>query len=91
MSDQMTIQVRVKRELFQFNSKQDWINHAKHLFANCGVRQGFYMSIDANGHVMHMGKCFMAAEKLNTYPVTVYELQTNWADADAVVVEGGEA
>jgi hypothetical protein len=79
----LAIPVRVKRELFKFTSQQDWVNRAKRLFANCGVRQGFYISIDVNGHVMHIGKCFMAAEQFNSYPVTVYELQTNW--------EGGAA
>lgn len=83
MIEQPTIQIRVKRELFHFTSKQDWVNRAKNLFANCGVRQGFYVSVDANGHVMHMGKCFMVAEQFNAYPVRVYELQTNWEGVPA--------
>lgn len=75
-----TIQVKIKRELFSFSSEQDWINKAQSRYANCGVRKGYYITLDANGHVMHMGKCFMAATKANAYPVTCYELETNWGD-----------
>ena len=73
-----TIQVNVKRELFSFHREQDWINKAQSRYANCGVRKGMYITVDANGHVMHMGKCFMAATAAKAYPVTVYELETNW-------------
>jgi hypothetical protein len=72
------VSVRVKRELFRFHSQQEWENKAKSWYANCGVRQGFYMAVDAQGHVMHMGRCFMAATERSLYPVVVYELQTNW-------------
>lgn len=70
--------IRIKRELFKFHSQQDWINKAQSRYANCGVPKGYYITVDAAGHVMHMGKCFMVAEKNGLYPVTVYELQTNW-------------
>lgn len=70
--------IRVKRELFQFASQQDWVNRAQRMYAQCGVRKGHYITLDANGHVMHMGKCFQAAEAANAFPVRVYELQTNW-------------
>lgn len=74
------LRIKVKRELFSFRSQQEWVNKAKSWYANCGVRQGHYITVDANGHVMHMGKCFMEATRQNAYPVTVYELQTNWAE-----------
>ena len=77
-TENQLLTIKVKRELFRFTSEQDWINRAKRLYANCGVRQGFYISVDSNGHVIHMGRCFMAATKSNAYPVKVYELQTNW-------------
>ena len=73
--------IKVKRELFRFESKQQWVNKAKSWYANCGVRPGFYITVDAQGHVLHMGRCFMEATKQGLYPVTVYELQTNWADS----------
>lgn len=73
-------QVKVKRTLFSFSCEQDWINKAQSRYANCGVPKGRYITIDANGHVMHMGKCFMEATKANAYPVTCYEPQTNWQE-----------
>lgn len=72
------IQIKVKRELFRFSSKQDWINRGKRLYANCGVNKGHYIAVDSLRHVMHMGKCFSCAEDQQAYPVIVYELETNW-------------
>lgn len=82
MSDTTTqdLAIKVKRELFSFHSEQDWINKAQSCYANCCVPKGYYLTVDANGHVLHMGKCFMAATKANAYPVKVYELQTNWGE-----------
>jgi hypothetical protein len=70
------IQLHVKRELFSFHCKQDWFNKAQSRYANCGVRKGFYITLDAGGRVIHMGKCFETA----SYPVTVYELETTWVE-----------
>ena len=72
----LTVGLGVKRELFSFHCKQDWVNKAQSRYANCGVRKGFYITLDADGRVMHMGKCFETA----TYPVKVYELATTWVD-----------
>lgn len=74
----MEISIKVKRELFSFSSEQHWICKGRSWYANIGVQKGRYITIDANGHVMHMGKCFMEATKQAAYPVTVYELKTNW-------------
>lgn len=85
------IKIRVKRELFSFSCEQDWVNKAQSRYANCGVRKGRYITVDAHGNVMHMGKCFMTATKNGAYPVTVYELATG-EDYDAPVdidSEGG--
>lgn len=76
--DVSDITIKVKRELFRFSSEQDWINKGKSRYANCGVRQGHYIAIDAMGRVMHMGKCFKSATEQGAYPVVVYELETNW-------------
>lgn len=76
-----SLKINIKRELFRFNSQQEWVNNGKSWYANCGVPKGFYISVDAAGNVVHMGKCFMEATRRELYPITVYELQTNWADA----------
>lgn len=66
--------INIKRRLFSFESHQHWVNKAQSWYADCGVRKGFYITVDAAGHVMHQGLCFKHA----SYPVTCYELQTNW-------------
>jgi hypothetical protein len=70
------VNLQLKRELFSFHSKQDWVNKAQSRYSKCGVRKGFYITLDALGRVMHMGKCFENA----SYPVTVYELATTWVE-----------
>ena len=74
MTDERSVSVKVDRELFRFHSEQDWVNKARSRYANCVVQKGHYITVDAAGHVMHMGLCFKHA----VYPVTVYQLQTNW-------------
>lgn len=76
-SDTATIAIRVKRELFRFHSEQDWINKGHSRYTKCGVHKDYYITVDAAGHVMHMGKCFKQAN----YPVICYELQTNWRNS----------
>ncbi len=76
------LNIKVKRELFRFYSKQDWVNRGYNAYADCGVKKGMYITVDANGHVMHMGRCFMAAQDASAYPVVCYELQTNWGTDD---------
>lgn len=78
MSD---LSIKVRRELFRFHSEQEWINKGKSWYARSGVDRGFYITVDAGGHVIHMGKCFMEATKRGLYPVVVYELLTNWSAA----------
>lgn len=80
MSDAQELKINIKRELFRFTSKQDWINTARSRYANCGVPKARYITVDANGHVMHMGRCFSSATAANAYPVTCYELKTNWVE-----------
>lgn len=70
----LNVRLAVIRELFSFHCEQDWVNKAQRRYANCGVRKGYYITLDAQGHVMHMGLCFQTA----AYPVTVYELATTW-------------
>lgn len=77
-SENISLPIKIKRELFSFTSEQDWVNRARRLYATCGVQKGMYITVDAKGHVVHMGKCFMAATKSGSYPITCYELQNNW-------------
>jgi hypothetical protein len=80
MTDKNTISVAVKRELFRFNSKQEWINKGRQRYANCDVDRDYRITIDAKGNVVHKGLCFSQAEKNGLYPIVTYELKTNWGD-----------
>lgn len=74
------ISVAVKRELFRFNSKQEWINKGRQRYANCDIEREFRIGIDSQGNVVHKGLCFDNAEEKGSYPIVVYELKTNWSD-----------
>lgn len=80
------ISIRVKREMFRFESQQHWANKARSWFENCGVPKGRYIAVDAGGHVTHIGKCFMSATERGLYPVVVYELEPNWQPDPAQAV-----
>lgn len=71
----MKLELEVKRELFRFTSKQDWVNKAQSRFLNCEVKQGNYICLDSQGYAMRIGKHFAEAEERNSYPVIVYELE----------------
>lgn len=78
IKDDGVISVRVKRELFRFDSKQDWVNRGYNRFACCDVDRDYRIAVDAQGHKMHKGLCFSNAEDKRLFPVIVYELATNW-------------
>jgi hypothetical protein len=60
--------------LFEFTSKQDWINRAQELFAPCPSDIQETICLDTGGNVLTTGKDFSDAEVLGTYPVKVYRL-----------------
>ena len=70
----MEITVKLKREMFSFSSKSQWVNKAASWFANCGVPKSRYLAIDTAGRVCVSGKEFMRAQDESTYPITVYEI-----------------
>lgn len=70
----MEITVKLKREMFAFSSKSQWINKARSWFAICGVPKSRYIAIDAAGRICVSGKEFTRAQDESTYPVTVYEI-----------------
>lgn len=70
----MEIKIKIKREMFRFNSKQEWINKAKRWFETSRVRKGNYICVDSIGRVVTCGAEFSRAEAEETYPVIVYEM-----------------
>jgi hypothetical protein len=69
------VNIKIKREIFRFASKQEWINKAQSWFSVCEVNKSNYIAVDATGIICRVGKQFMDAEKNESYPVVVYELE----------------
>lgn len=62
------------RELFRFDSEQQWVNNAKSWFASKAPEKGNYISVDLRGRVCTRGAHFMRATSEKTYPIVVYVL-----------------
>lgn len=69
------VSVKVKREMFRFESEQHWVCKAQSWFSNSGVRRGHYICVDSLGRVCEKGSEFIRATREGTYPITVYELE----------------
>ena len=60
--------------LFEFASKQQWINKAQSWFAPYLSKAEKTICLDKAGNVLTTGKDFADAEIIQTYPVKVYRL-----------------
>lgn len=60
--------------LFEFQSKQHWINKARDWFAPYASKAEKTICLDKNGHVLTTGQDFADAEIIQSYPVKVYRL-----------------
>lgn len=69
-----TVAVKIKRELFRFESQQQWVNKARSWFGSCGVKRGHYLCLDKFGRVCEKGAEFIRATNEGSYPIVVYEL-----------------
>ena len=68
--------VSLGRELFRFDSFQQWVNKAQSWFKSSGVPSSQFVCIDATGRICGMGKQFMSARDRNAFPVIVYHIDT---------------
>lgn len=69
----MTIQTGEK--LFEFVSKQNWINQAQRIWRFHGVRSENTVCVDQLGRICNVGKHFADAERDNAYPIEVFLLR----------------
>lgn len=60
--------------LFEFTSKQQWINKAQSWFEPYLSKAEKTVCLDTGGNVLTTGKDFADAEIIKTYPVKVYRL-----------------
>lgn len=70
-----TVTVTLGEKLFEFSSKQDWINKGPRIWRVHQATSGSAISIDARGRICQCGAEFARAEKDDAYPVTVYRVQ----------------
>ena len=69
------ITIKVGAKLFQWDSRQVWVNHASRNFRDAGVRGGDVICVASDGRVCNLGIDFRLAEEEVAYPVTVYRVR----------------
>lgn len=60
--------------LFEFTSRQHWINKGQSWFAPYVSKKERTICLDSRGNCLTTGEDFKDAETINTYPVKVYRL-----------------
>ena len=65
-------EIKTGRKLFEFSSKQDWINRAQRVWRSNLVRSEETICIDQLGRICRIGKDFMSAERDSAYPIEVF-------------------
>lgn len=81
--------VEVGERLFEFRSKGDWINHASRIWRFHRVSADDTLSLDRLGRPVNCGKHFIAAERDDAYPITVYRLRADMNPAASPSPEVG--
>jgi hypothetical protein len=61
--------------LFEFRSKQDWINRAQRIWKLHEVSEQNTVCIDQRGRICRWGEHFAAAERDGAYPIQVFRLR----------------
>lgn len=59
-------------KLFEFQSFNDWVNHAQTAWKRAGVRSDHTLCIDTKGRHCAIGRDFMIARDDGSFPVSVY-------------------
>ena len=71
-------------KLFEFRSKQDWINKAQRIWRLHEVRAEHTVCVDQLGRICGWGKHFADAERDNAYPIEVFRLRQDMTPNDIV-------
>jgi len=82
-----TREVQLDRELFTFESFENWCNTASRKFAYCGFRSDDTICLDTLGRVCRIGEHFMRAAEEKTFPVIAYLIARRTVD-DTLSKEG---
>lgn len=71
------MKIEVGEKLFEFRSKQDWINRAQRIWKLHEVRSQNTVCIDQKGRICGWGEHFATAERDNAYPIEVFRLRAD--------------
>lgn len=72
--------IKTGPKLFQFDSKQHWINKAQNIWKRHCVRASETILVDQRGRIVTIGKDFMTAERDDAYPIEVYLAREDMAE-----------
>lgn len=75
MAESNQVVVALGRELFRFQSFEQWVNKARSWFKCAGVSSTQFVCIDATGRICGMGKQFMSARDRDAFPIVVYHIE----------------
>jgi len=64
-------------KLFEFRSKQDWINRANRIWKRHETASSRTICVDQLGRICGWGEHFSAAERDNAYPIEVFRLRAD--------------
>lgn len=70
-----TVTVTLGEKLFEFASKQDWVNKGPRIWRVHQATEHRSIAIDTKGRICQMGAHFSRAELDQSYPISVYRTQ----------------
>lgn len=73
-NEKQLLGIQTDRELFRFESHEDWVNNAKWKFDEANLNTLDTICIDAKGVVCRIGHQFQKATENESYPIIAYEL-----------------
>lgn len=69
--------IELGEKLFEFRSKQDWINRANRIWRLHETNAQQTVCVDQLGRICGWGKHFSDAERDNAYPIEVFRLRAD--------------
>ncbi len=74
--------IELGEKLFEFRSKQDWINRADRIWRLHETNAQHTVCVDQLGRICGWGKHFADAERDNAYPIEVFRLRADMTPND---------
>ncbi len=71
------MKIEVGEKLFEFASKQDWINRANRVWRKHQINAQNTVCIDQKGRICGWGLHFSIAENDNAYPIEVFLMRAD--------------